>query len=94
MTQSINITVNYDTPTNEFRQLIIAYPTGTYVRSNDKDNGHNWFKLNIGEIELTWFSQEINRNLMDDWFRLDKDRKEPVVILYNYTPMKGMVEEE
>lgn len=54
----IEITVNYNTPAEEFEQLQNAYPLGKYVSGT---NDHiTWFKLvivgeNNRKVALTWF---------------------------------------
>lgn len=54
----IEITVNYDTPAEEFDQLANAYPLGEYMHANPKCD-IRWFRLTIhtptDKIKLTWF---------------------------------------
>ena len=72
----IDITITHDTTTDDFRDLINLYPTGRYLRPDDRENGCNWFRVVVGgypmELKLTWFADVHDANMMDDWFENDK----------------------
>lgn len=54
----IEITVNYDTPAEEFDQLANAYPLGEYMNAAPNSTVR-WFRLRINtetdKIKLVWF---------------------------------------
>jgi len=56
----IQLTVDYNVPADEFKDLLKKYPLGQYL-SNGIDERVHWFRLEIdgdkGKITLTWFQE-------------------------------------
>lgn len=56
----LQITVDYNVPADEFRDLIKKYPLGQYINT-PHDTRVNWFRVEIdgdqGKITLTWFQE-------------------------------------